>query len=344
MIAASGKRAIDISIVIVSYNTRELTLECLRTIHAETRAVAFEVVVVDNDSADGSSEAIRSAFPQVKVHDLAENYGFGRAVNFGAERSSGRYVLMLNPDTRVLDGALDRLVSLADAHASARVFGGVTLNDDLSINASSCWNRPSPWSVLCQAIGLTALFPGLRWFSPQTVHVQDDVEAQRVDIVSGGFLLVERALWLELGGFDPAYFFYGEDFDLSLRAASLGAHPIVFPSVRIIHHGGRSPLANSERLVRLFRAQTRLYARHWSAGANTAGRTALVLWVLTRRLGYRLAGKRQPAEVWDDVWRRRGEFLGRVLDRSHAPIRELARVDEAARSRQHPKQPTGELH
>ena len=328
MTAVSGKRAIDISIVIVSYNTRELTLECLRAIYAETRSASFEVVVVDNASADASAEAVRAAFPDVNVLELAENYGFGRAVNYGAERCSGRYQLMLNPDTRLLDGALDRMLVLADAHASARIFGGVTLNDDLSINASSCWNRPSPWSVFCQAIGLTALFPGLRWFSPQTVHVQDDVEAQRVDIVSGGFLLVERTLWLELGGFDPAYFFYGEDFDLSLRAASFGAAPMVFPSVRIIHHGGRSPLASSERLVRLFRAQTRLYRRHWSASADTIGRAALVLWVHTRRLGYRIVAKRHQAEVWDDVWRRRDEFLGRLLDRPLAPVRERHRAGE----------------
>ena len=327
--AASDEPAIDVSIVIVSYNTRELTLECLRTIYAETRTAAFEVFVVDNASADASAEAVRAAFPEVKVHALAENYGFGRAVNYGAERGSGRYLLMLNPDTRLLDGALDRLLSLADARSAARIFGGVTLNEDGSINASSCWNRPSPWSVLCQAIGLTALFPGLRWFSPQTVRMRGDVEEQRVNIVSGGFLLAERTLWLELGGFDPAYFFYGEDFDLCLRAAWLGVSPVVFPSVRIIHHGGRSPLANSERLVRLFRAQTRLYGRHWSAGANTVGRAALALWVLTRRVGYRLAAKRRQAEVWDDVWRRRDEFLGRSLDRPLSPICERTRADEA---------------
>ena len=319
--ATCDKPAIDVSIVIVSYNTRELTLECLRTIYVETRTAAFEVVVVDNASADASAEAVRVAFPQVHVHELAENYGFGRAVNYGAERGSGRYLLMLNPDTRLLDGALDQLLELADARSSARIFGGVTLNEDGSINASSCWNRPSPWSVLCQAIGLTALLPGLRWFSPQTVRVRGDVEEQQVDIVSGGFLLAERTLWLELGGFDPAYFFYGEDFDLCLRAASFGASPVVFPSVRIIHHGGRSPLANSERLVRLFRAQTRLYGRHWSPSANTVGRTALLLWVLTRRVGYRLAVKMRQAEVWDDVWRRRDEFMGQSLDRSLAPIR-----------------------
>lgn len=327
--AANDKPAIDVSIVIVSYNTRELTLECLRTIYAETRTAAFEVVVVDNASADASTEAVRAAFPEVKVHALAENYGFGRAVNYGAERGSGRYLLMLNPDTRLLDGALDRLLSLADARPAARIFGGVTLNENGSINASSCWNRPSPWSVLCQAIGLTALFPRLRWFSPQTVRLRDDMEEQRVDIVSGGFLLVDRTLWRELGGFDPAYFFYGEDFDLCLRSASFGASPVVFPSVRIIHHGGRSPIANSERLVRLFRAQTRVYGTHWSASANTVGKAALALWVLTRRVGYRVTAKECQAEVWDDVWRRRDEFMGRSLDRPLAPVREQVHADEA---------------
>jgi GT2 family glycosyltransferase len=318
--AASGQPAV--SIVIVSYNTRELTLECLRTIFAETRTAAFDVLVVDNASADASAQAVRAAFPQVKVYELAENYGFGRAVNYGAERGAGRYVLMLNPDTRLLDRALDRLIALADSQPSARIFGGVTLNEDGSINASSCWNRPSPWSVLCQAIGLTRLFPGLSWFDPQTVRLRGDTQGQRVDIVSGGFLLIERSLWLELGGFDPNYFFFGEDFDLCMRAASRGANPLVFPSVRIVHHGGRSPLANGERLVRLMRAQRRLYERHWSAGANWVGRAALALWVLTRRLGYRMNANTRQAEVWDDVWRRRAEFMSRPVARPLVPIRE----------------------
>jgi GT2 family glycosyltransferase len=324
-LTASDSTRPDVSIVIVSYNTRELTLECLRTIFAETHRTALEVVVVDNASADGSARAVRERFPALRVIPLADNFGFGRAVNHGAERCTGRYLLLLNPDTRILDGAIDRLVALADGLRAARIFGGVTLNDDGSINPSSCWRRPSAWSVLCQGLGLTALFPRSRLFSPQTVRVDPHRQTQDVDIVSGGFLLIDRELWVELEGFDPAYFFYGEDFDLCLRAARRGASPVVFPSVRIVHHGGRSPLANAERLVRLFRAQTRLYATHWSAAENALGRAALISWILTRRLAYRVAGRSNEAQVWDEVWRRRVEFLtGRVDARALPPIRELS--------------------
>lgn len=301
---------IDVSVVVVSYNTRALTLRCLRSIRERTHLARLETFVVDNASSDGSLEAVREAHPEAAAIALDENVGFGRACNRGAAAARGRYVLLLNPDAELTDGALDTLVELADARPGAGLYGGVTLDEDGTVNHGSCWRAPSPWSAFCQGVGLSAIFPESRWFSPQICRVDASQPVQEVDIVSGGLLLVRRDWWQRLDGFDEAFFLYGEDFDLCLRARAGGAKPCVFPAVRVVHPGGGTDQPEAERLVRLLRAKAMLYERHWSRSAAAAGRASLLLWMLTRRLGYRLAGQRGPAAAaWDDVWRRRRAIL-----------------------------------
>jgi hypothetical protein len=140
------------------------------------------------------------------------------------------------------------------------------------------------------------------------------VAAQRVDIVSGCLLLIRRSLWEELGGFDPAFFMYGEDFDLSLRADALGAARMIAPDARVVHLGGASESDNADRLVRLLRSKALLFDRHFSPLAAWAAKRTLSLWALTRWIGYGAAswlGRKTgaPAAAWRSVWRRRAEFL-----------------------------------
>ncbi len=302
----------DLSIILVSYNTRDLTLAALRSIYAETSDTSFDIQVVDNASRDGSGTAIASEFPAVALRALPENVGFGRAVNLAAAESTGRYLLLLNPDTRVLDRAIDRLVAFADAHPSAGIYGGITLHDDGSLNPTSCWNRPTLWSAFAQGLGLSALFRGNAVFDAERV-AENRLHAQAVtvDIVTGCFLLIRRDLWGALGGFEPSFFMYGEDVDLCLRARTLGARPCIFPEAKIVHYGGASESIAAEKLERLLRSKLQLFRRHWSSPAARLGHLSLLLWVLTRRLGYRVAslagreGALERAQTWDRVWMRR---------------------------------------
>ncbi len=303
-----------VSVIVVSYNTRALTLECLAGLFAESPGLALEAIVVDNASADGSAAAIRAAHPAVRLIEAPENLGFGRAVNAAAKVARGELLLLLNPDACPLDRALERLVAFADAHPEAGLFGGVTLHPDGTPNQSSCWNRPTLWSSFCQGLGLSAVFRGSPLFDAEVVRLSVPPAAQPVDIVSGCFLLIRRALWERLDGFDPAFFMYGEDFDLSLRAGAVGAARWITPDARVIHHGGASESDNADRLVRLLRSKAQLFDRHFSPlGARLAKRT-LWLWALTRMLGYgaaaRIAGRAQASsEAWREVWRRRAAFL-----------------------------------
>lgn len=299
-------------VVVVSYQRRDLLLRCCETVHAH--APQANLIVVDNASADGSAAAIRASFPEVHVIESPENLGFGRAVNLGAESALGDYLLLLNPDTRLLDRALEKLVAFAEAHPEAGLYGGVAVGADGLTEGASCWNRPTVWSSLCRGLGLAALFPGDRWLDSESVRLVPSRRVQPVDIVSGCFLLIRRELWKALGGFDPAFFMYGEDFDLSLRARALGARPLVTLDARLVHHGGASEHDDADRLVRLLRSKAQLFDRHFSRPSAWAGKRALWLWALTRRIGYaaaaRLAGRGAgSAQAWREVWRRRAEFL-----------------------------------
>src|SRR5687768_13513466 len=129
----------DVSILIISYNTRQLTLRCLRSVYEQTREVSFEVIVCDNASSDGSADAISREFPQVQLVALAENVGFARANNMIAQQEArGKYLLLLNPDTEILEGAVQKAVAFAEGKPDAGVVGGRTYFADRRLNQTSC--------------------------------------------------------------------------------------------------------------------------------------------------------------------------------------------------------------
>ena len=306
--------ALDLSIIVVSYNTREITLACLRSLLDQTSGVAFETLVVDNNSSDGSADAIAAEFPLVTLVRLTENIGFARANNLAAERAAGEFLLLLNPDTVVLDAAVQRLVAFARAHPDAGVWGGRTLYADGSLNPTSCWRRMTLWSAFARGVGLGSLFRGSRLFDPEAMGEWPRDSVRRVDIVTGCFFLITADLWRRLGGFDPAFFMYGEEADLCLRAARMGARPMITPDATIIHLGGASEKVRGDKMVRLFTAHARLMRRHWSPLRARLGLLTLRLWAGTRALAWRLllplkTGGRESADAWASVWRRRREWL-----------------------------------
>jgi GT2 family glycosyltransferase len=159
----------EVTVLIVSYNTRERTLACVRSVLAHPPAPATEVVVVDNDSADGSADALELEFPTVRVVRSGGNLGFATAVNLGARLSSADYLLLLNPDTIVLPGALAALLGFARAHPEHGLYGGRTFREDGELDPSSCWGAPTLWSLTCFALGLSTAFAGSPVFDPESL-------------------------------------------------------------------------------------------------------------------------------------------------------------------------------
>lgn len=304
----------DLSILIVSYNTREITLDCLRSVYSHPSTVPFEVVLLDNCSQDGSAAAVAAEFPQVSLIASEENRGFAGGNNLAAKAASGRRLLLLNPDTFVFEGSLTALWEFAEQRPDRGIWGGRTLFEDGSLNPSSCWGRITPWSLFCSATGLTRLFRKSALFNPEAYGGWARDSERQVDIVTGCFLLIDRALWQQLGGFDPLFFMYAEEADLCLRAREFGARPTVTPKAEIVHLGGRSERSPVEKTIKTVRGRVTLIRKHWSPARRAMGLALYRLWAATRLAGEPIAGIFQgtdPKESgkWREVWRRRREWL-----------------------------------
>jgi len=299
-----------LSILMVNWNTREMTLDCLRSLYAETRETDFEVILVDNDSADGSADAIAAEFPQVRLVREKANHGFARATNMAGEMARGEYLLLLNTDTVVLDGAIDRLMAFAARQPEARIWGGRTLFGDRSLNPTSCWAQPTVWSSLSFAFGLSGAFAGSETFNPEGYGGWRRDSERSVDIVTGCLFLIRRDFWRDLGGFDTTFFMYGEEADLCARARALGARPMITPEAEIVHYGGASAAARADKIIYVFGSRVGLIERHMPSNKRVA-KALLFLAAWLRATGYGAARMLAPtrygksASEWSEAWRRR---------------------------------------
>jgi GT2 family glycosyltransferase len=286
-----------------------MTLECLRSLAAQTRT-PYQLIVVDNASGDGSADAIRAGFPHAELVESPVNHGFAGANNLAALNAKGEYLLLLNPDTVVLDRAVDRLLDFARARPDAGIWGGRTVFADGRLNPASCWRRMTLWNIFCRTSGLTGLFPNSAVFNGEAYGGWDRMTERAVDIVSGCFFLIRRADWERLGGFDPRFHMYGEEADLCLRAQGLGLRPRITPEACIVHHGGASERARADKMVRLLRSKIALIDQHVPPARRGLARWLFALWPRTRALVHRLRGARaaESARVWSEILDRRDEW------------------------------------
>jgi N-acetylglucosaminyl-diphospho-decaprenol L-rhamnosyltransferase len=307
LMSDAGASAVQLTVIVVSYGTRNMTLECLASLVRETHKTSYEVLVVDNASQDGSPEAIREQFPQFKLFAQTENLGFAAANNLAAPHARGKYILLLNPDTVVLEGAIDRLMAFARRRPQARIWGGRTLFADRSLNPTSCWRKLTLWGLFCRSAGLSLMFPNWGLFNRDAYGGWLRDSEREVDIVTGCLFLITRDLWNRLGGFDPDFFMYGEEADLCLRAYKLGARPAITPDATIIHYGGGTESDNIRKERRLLAAKARLIRRYIEPPSTSfaLGLLALRPWLK------RFVSNRDDRQAWRDIWTdRRGWLAG----------------------------------
>ena len=304
----------DVSIIIISYNTCQLLDDCLRSVYEETVDCSFEVRVIDNNSTDGSAEWVRTRYPQVILHASKKNLGFARANNLAAKDAKGEFILLLNPDTVILDSAIDRLVAFARAHPDAKIWGGRTLFADGTLNPTSCFGRTTLWGLFSQAFGLGSLFKASAVMNPETYGNWQYDSQRRVDIVTGCLFLIQRSFWETLDGFDVHFFMYGEEADLCLRALALGARPLFTPEVTILHYGGASEASAATRMPKVFKAKVALMKKHWPRWKRFIGIGLLLMCAFTRSLCSRLrawfsGGSAGSLEKWSLLWGSRNEWI-----------------------------------
>ncbi len=309
----NGAMQPEISVIIISYNTCDLTLKAVSTLLDNAGDVDLEVVVWDNASQDGSAAAISKHFPKVDLVTHHENIGFAQANNQAVPLTRGEWILLLNPDTETHPRAVETLLKFAKDHPHGGIFGGRTVFPNGSLNPSSCWAKMTPWSLFCQAFGLTKIFPKSAVFNSESMGDWQRDTIREVDIVVGCFFLLKRDLWNELGGFDSKYFMYGEEADLCLRARRLGYRPMVTPDAQIMHLVGASDTIQYEKIIRLMKAKSTLMKDHWGAFPRMFGLGLLWFWIANRRLGsavLALVGQEKSRrDSWKRVWDARSEWM-----------------------------------
>lgn len=301
--------AAEVTVIMVSYNTRLLTLKAVETLLESSRGLAMRVVVFDNGSHDGSAEAIRQAFPSIEVIASEQNLGFARANNVVAQSVTTPFICLLNPDTETHHGAITRLLDFAKSHPEAGIVGGRTVFPDGRLNPASAWRKITPWSLLCQTLGLHRLFPNSDLFNFEAIGGWKRDSIRNVDIVVGCLLLISTDLWRRLGGFDMRYFMYGEDADLCLRARALGCRPMITPDAQIMHLVGASTKKHAEKVCAVMQAKATLIRDHWRRELVPLGLVQLWLWALTRRLGATLARSGEERQRLIEIWQRRKIWL-----------------------------------
>ena len=230
---------LDLSVIVVNYNTSTFLRDCLQSVFEQTRGLDYEVIVVDNASWDGSRELLQREFPKVRTIFNSENKGFAAANNQAIRVAQGRYVLLLNSDTRVLDGAIQKTFHFMEEHAEASIVGCKLLNSDGTLQPS-CMSFPTVWNLFSEAFFLYILFRRTRLFGAYHMTYFDYDTVRPVDIVKGAFMMLRREVSEGVGLFDEAYFMYTEETDLCYRAKQKGFQAFFFPFARIIHFGGGS--------------------------------------------------------------------------------------------------------
>jgi N-acetylglucosaminyl-diphospho-decaprenol L-rhamnosyltransferase len=279
----------DVSVVIVSYESRELLGRCLAALAADAgAAVSRELIVVDQASSDGTAEWLAAEHPGVRVVALDENAGFGAGNNRGAAVAQGRWLLLLNSDAFVRPGAIAELVRFGEAQPGAGAVGPRLLWPDGRLQRS-CRRFPTVFRLATEYLYLRKLAPRSRILNGFYCGEFAHDEPRRVDWVTGACLLVRRELYEGLGGFDEAFFLYSEEVDLLRRAAKAGAETWFDPAAEVVHlWGGTAGRASAFALEEQARSHVRYLDKHASR-ATAARARALIL------AGLRLRAARAPA-------------------------------------------------
>jgi len=258
----------DLSIIIVSYNTKELLEDCLKSVKTAINNLSSEVFVVDNDSHDGTSEAVKKNFSWVKLISNDKNLGFSKANNQAIKKAKGEYVLILNPDTKVSPDTFTLMLDFMKKNpdvgvASCRV---EFPNGELDVDCRR--HFPTPWRSFTYFSGLSRLFKGSKIFDQYNYGYQSEANEQEIDACVGAFMMIPKKAIDKVGMFDEEFFFYGEDLDWCYRFHDHGYKIVYTPITKIIHYkGASSGIKKSSQEITKATSQTRKMVMHQSVRA-----------------------------------------------------------------------------
>jgi GT2 family glycosyltransferase len=231
----------DVSIIIVSYNTRGVLLDCLKSIYQNAGEVSFEVIVVDNASKDGTEDEItKLKYPNFTYIQNKQNLGFSKANNAGIKKSKGRYVLFLNPDTKLYKDTFPEMVNFMDKTKDCAAATCKVLLPNGKIDDASHRGFPTPWNSFTHFSGLAKIFPKSKIFNGYNLGNLDLAKIHEIDVLAGAFMMVGRQAGEKVGWWDEDYFFYGEDIDFCYMLKQNGWKIYYVPTCSILHLKGVS--------------------------------------------------------------------------------------------------------
>ena len=267
-----------LSIIVVSWNTREILADCLNSVYQHPPKDSFELILVDNASTDGSAEMVAEQFPQARLIKSETNLGFAQGNNLAVPLCVGQYVLLLNPDTIVKQNGLQSLIDFLDANPAAGAAGSMLLNVDETLQPS-CHPRPQLGRELWRLLHFDAIKPYGRY----NMHQWDLTQNREVDVLMGASLMVRKSILDEIGFLDGDYFMYSEEVDLCFRLQKAGWKLFYVPASKVIHLGGQSSKQVAmDMFMQLYLGKLKYFRKHYGAGAGFVYKLILLLASLMR--------------------------------------------------------------
>lgn len=321
----SNAEAVDVSVLIVAYNSTALIESCIESIAAACTSQSFEILMIDN--GDGSTEAlVRDRYPRVRIVPSQGNVGFAAGNNALARKARGKFLLLLNPDMKLFPCSIDALFEGVIAYPNASAWGGVTVDENDRPDTGNAIPMPSLLAFFRAAVGRSSAAN----LPPERLEVDS-----QVDLLMGGFVMFNRAAWEQAGGLDERYFLYCEEVDLFYRLARMGHSFWRIAAARGYHAAGHGDGTSPIRVMYLAAGTAEFTRAHWSAPAATIGKTLFwiaaieryavglflgrrVPWLQSRAKAYRLIACR-PRLWWFGYDKRRG-LLAQLKERRDFPL------------------------
>ena len=254
-----------LSIIIVNYNVKHYLEQCLVSVLKSLTAIDGEIIVVDNNSTDGSQQMLSEKFPGVQCILNDENAGFSKANNQALSIAKGEYALLLNPDTLVEDDTFQKVISFMDSHPDAGGLGVKMINGKGKFLPESKIGFPTPATAFYRFSGLAQIFSKSRKFNKYHLGHLDPDKTHKIEVLAGAFMFLRKSVLDKIGFLDDTFFMYGEDIDLSYRITKAGYKNYYFPETRIIHYKGESTKKSSINYVLVFYKAMLIFAnKHFS--------------------------------------------------------------------------------
>jgi len=257
----------QLSVIILNYNVRYFLEQCVLSVQKALESIDGEIIVIDNNSSDDSCAMMKQRFPNVKLIENTENYGFPKGNNIAVAQAKGEYICILNPDTVVAEDTFIKVLSFAKNQTDLGIVGCKLIDGTGHFLPESKRGIPTPWVAFTKIFGLYKFFPKSKFFNQYYAQHLHKNKTGKVEILVGAFMVMQRELYNEIGGFDENCFMYSDDIDLSYRVLQSGKSNYYFYETSVIHYKGESTVKDQSYMKRFQEAMNFFYKKHFKVSA-----------------------------------------------------------------------------